>query len=87
VPLNLYNGFMQAKAHGLAVIKESVRLHREVGLVDKMSGEGLDMDLFPYGVKANQKGLDTLLGFSHEQGLTPRRIGVEELFAPNMLDL
>ena len=44
-------------------------------------------DPFPYGIKANRAMLDTIIGFSHEQGLTPRRMKIEELFAESTLDL
>ena len=37
--------------------------------------------------KANLAMLDTIIGFSHEQGLTPRKMAVEELFAESTLDL
>ena len=30
--------------------------------------------------------LDTITSYSHEQGLTPRRMKVEELFAESTLD-
>jgi 4,5-dihydroxyphthalate decarboxylase len=44
-------------------------------------------DPFPYGVKANRALLDTLVSFSHEQGLTPHRMAIDELFAQSTLDL
>jgi hypothetical protein len=31
--------------------------------------------------------LETIIGYSHEQGLTPRKMKVEELFAESTLDL
>jgi len=31
--------------------------------------------------------LDTIIGYSHEQGLTPRKLKVEELFAESTLEL
>jgi 4,5-dihydroxyphthalate decarboxylase len=43
-------------------------------------------DPFPYGIKANAPLLDTITGYSHEQGLTPRKIKVEDLFAKETLD-
>jgi 4,5-dihydroxyphthalate decarboxylase len=52
-----------------------------------MTQDILGDDPFPYGVKANTAMLDTLIGFSHEQGLTPRQMKVEELFAEETLDL
>ena len=51
-----------------------------------MTRDILGDDPFPYGVKANTAMLETLIGFSHEQGLTPRQMKVEELFAKETLD-
>ena len=38
-----------------------------------------------YGVEPNRKFLQTTIDFSHEQGLTPTREKVEDLFAPSTL--
>jgi len=43
-------------------------------------------DPFPYGLKANQAMLDTIISYSHEQGLTPRKMKNEELFAAETLE-
>ena len=51
-----------------------------------MTGEILGEDPFPYGVAANRRMLDTIIDYSHEQGLTPRRMNIEELFASETLD-
>jgi 4,5-dihydroxyphthalate decarboxylase len=45
------------------------------------------MDPYPYGVKSNLKTLETATQYSFEQGLTPRKVSLEELFAPQTLDL
>ena len=42
-------------------------------------------DLCPYGVETNRATLDAALRYSHEQGLSERIVGLEELFAPNSL--
>jgi 4,5-dihydroxyphthalate decarboxylase len=42
-------------------------------------------DPFPYGIEANRSMLDTIIDYSHEQGLTPRRMKIEELFAEETL--
>ena len=47
----------------------------------------LAKDAYPYGVKSNQKVLETVAEYSHEQGLTPRVMKLEEIFAPSTLDL
>ena len=43
-------------------------------------------NLWPYGVASNRKELETMLRWSHEQGLAPRRGMVEELFAPGLTE-
>jgi 4,5-dihydroxyphthalate decarboxylase len=42
-------------------------------------------DWWAYGADANRPSLDALLDYSYEQGLSSRRITVEELFAPSTL--
>ena len=44
-------------------------------------------DPMAYGVKSARKVLETIAAYVHEQGLTPRRVGLEEIFAPSTLDL
>ena len=43
----------------------------------------MGQDFWAYGVEPNRKILEAMCQYAHEQGLTPRRVGVEELFAPN----
>jgi 4,5-dihydroxyphthalate decarboxylase len=40
-------------------------------------------DPWPYGVAPNRPALEAMCQYAHEQGLTARRVAVEELFAPN----
>jgi 4,5-dihydroxyphthalate decarboxylase len=42
-------------------------------------------DPWPYGVEPNRKTLEAFLRYHHEQGLSPRRLVPEELFAPETL--
>jgi hypothetical protein len=44
----------------------------------------LGEDIWPYGVAANRKAIETLCRYLHEQGFTRRRTGVDELFAPGI---
>jgi 4,5-dihydroxyphthalate decarboxylase len=44
-------------------------------------------DHWPYGVGPNRRELEAMARWSHEQGLAPRRIAVEELFAPSTLEM
>jgi 4,5-dihydroxyphthalate decarboxylase len=54
-----------------------------LAMTEKIFGE----DPFPYGIKANAAMLETITSYSFEQGLTPRKMKVEELFAESTLNL
>ena len=43
-------------------------------------------DWWPYGFAANRHVLDTFLKYHHEQGLSPKRLAPEALFAPETLE-
>ena len=43
-------------------------------------------DWWPYGFAPNRHVLDTFLRYHHEQGLSPRRLAPEALFAPETLE-
>jgi 4,5-dihydroxyphthalate decarboxylase len=40
-----------------------------------------------YGMKATRNVLETIADYVHAQGLTDRRVKIEELFAPATMDL
>jgi 4,5-dihydroxyphthalate decarboxylase len=68
-------------------------LHDEFGLDPRSVELGLleagplGVDPYPYGVKSNQKVLETIARYSYAQGLTPRLVGLDEVFAPSTLEL
>lgn len=84
VALNIFNAFRKAKEQAAARLRELASTHVELGL---LRAEPLAVDPYPYGVKSNQKVLETIAQYSHEQGLTPRVVRMEEVFAPSTLDL
>ena len=43
-------------------------------------------NLWPYGLEANRHVLETLVQYSHEQGLISKPLEVKSLFAPNTLE-
>tara|TARA_R100000365_G_scaffold3267_1_gene10448 strand:+ start:2050 stop:3042 length:993 start_codon:yes stop_codon:yes gene_type:complete len=43
-------------------------------------------DIWSYGVDQNRKVLETFLGYHYEQGLSPRKVDVNELFHPATLE-
>jgi 4,5-dihydroxyphthalate decarboxylase len=84
----LYGAFVKAKAHARERLLERIPAALFFGSEYlAMTRDILGDDPFPYSIKANAAMLDTIINYSHEQGLTPRRMKVEELFAKETLDL
>ncbi len=44
-------------------------------------------DPYPYGIRDNHEMIETIIDYSHEQGLTREKAKLEDLFAPSTLDL
>ena len=88
IAFNLYSGFVKAKALARQKLAESIPSALFFGSEYlAMTRRLVDDDPFPYGIKANQAMLDTITSYSHEQGLTPRQVKPEELFAEQTLSL
>ena len=82
IVLNLLKAFERANDIAERERVEHARYHVATGLA---SGEGLGKQLVKHGVKANRLVLETAARYSEEQGLTPRRVQLDELFAPSTL--
>jgi 4,5-dihydroxyphthalate decarboxylase len=89
IAMSLYKAFCQAKKMVTAKYFEtgasSVTFpwaHEHVERIRELMGE----DWWPYGVDANRKTLETFLRYHYEQGLSPRLMSAEELFAPETFD-
>ena len=83
---NLYKAFLDAKAWAQERISESIPTALVFGpeylaMTRSVFGE----DPYPYGVKDNKGMLETIIDYSYEQGLTPQRLKIEDLFAPSTL--
>ena len=48
--------------------------------------ELLGHDWWPYGIARNRAAVDAVLRYLHEQGLTKRRLTIEEVFVPYLFD-
>jgi 4,5-dihydroxyphthalate decarboxylase len=88
--LSLFKAFQQAKAEAYARLNDlspykiSLVWFREPV---KQQKEILGDDPWPYGLAKNRHVVETLMGYLYEQGLARKKLPVEELFAPNMLEL
>jgi 4,5-dihydroxyphthalate decarboxylase len=88
VALNLYKALGEAKqlAHGRleASLPAALIFGREYwAQTRRLFGD----DLYPYGFRANEPMLRTLVDYSHEQGLIQEKPALADLFAPSTLEL
>jgi len=89
LPFAVLKAFEKSKAAALTELSDSSTakatlpfLEEQLALARATMGE----DFWPYGVEANRKTLSAFLRHHHAQGLSPRLVGVEELFHPSTLE-
>ena len=87
VVLNLYKAFERANEIANRQRIEHLEFHLAAGLLSPEAGEALRTPLVRYGIKANRNVLETAARYSREQGLTPRLMALEEVFAASTMDL
>ncbi len=88
----VYNSFCKAKQEAVKGDEHSA-IFNSMGLMFPWFNELMDrdraslgQDWWPYGIAANRNALEAILRYHHEQGITPRRFTLEEIFAPDLLD-
>jgi len=64
---------------------EHVDYHIETGLVSAEARKAFSTPIIAHGVGANRLVLETIAQYSQEQGLTPRLMKLDELFAASMM--
>jgi 4,5-dihydroxyphthalate decarboxylase len=87
IALNLYAAFLKAKAEARRRMMDSLQHYLAAGLLTPEVRTALDADPMAYGLTAARHVIETLTQYVHEQGLSARRVHVEELFAPSTLEL
>jgi 4,5-dihydroxyphthalate decarboxylase len=85
VILNLMTAFERANAIADRERMEHVADHLATGLVPADAKAALALPVLRHGIKANRAILETCADYSLEQGLTPRRMKLEEIFAPSTM--
>jgi 4,5-dihydroxyphthalate decarboxylase len=83
IAMNLYKAFAEAKANAQRHLGRAITsrvpfpwAYNAVAQAQTVFGE----DYWPYGIEPNQRTLDAFLQYGFEQGVTNRRVRVEELF-------
>ncbi|HYC15296.1 MAG TPA: hypothetical protein VEC75_13675, partial [Stellaceae bacterium] len=86
IVLNLYKAFQQANELADRERIEHADYHRVTGLLTLESAQALRAPLVRHGIAANRKVLETAARYSQEQGLTPRLLRLEEVFAASTME-
>jgi 4,5-dihydroxyphthalate decarboxylase len=83
IAMNLYKAFDEAKQRSLERVRDLTATRVPLPWCPTLAEEFDEVfgeDPFPYGLEANRVTLDAFCRFAHDQGLTARRITVDELF-------
>jgi 4,5-dihydroxyphthalate decarboxylase len=87
---SLFKAFQRAKEEAYARLKDpspyKISLAWFRGPVEEQE-QILGDDPWPYGVEKNRHVVETLSTYLYEQGLAEKKLKMEDLFAPNTLDL
>jgi 4,5-dihydroxyphthalate decarboxylase len=88
VALNMYKALCQAKEHCYHLVTETGSPKASFAWLQPMIEEEqaiIGRDWYPYGIERNRPTIEALLQYTFEQGLTARRVKLDELFAPSTL--
>jgi 4,5-dihydroxyphthalate decarboxylase len=84
VALSLYQALCRSKDHCYRSITDAGSPKASFAWLQPMIEEEkaiIGEDWYPYGIEKNRPSLDALLQYTHEHGLTDRRMKIEDLFA------
>jgi 4,5-dihydroxyphthalate decarboxylase len=90
VAVNLLKAFIESKTHTMYELGQIGHLFSSLpwSVADFQETTALmGPDFWPYGVEPNRAVLDRFLDYHHRQGLSKRRVTVNELFAPSTTHL
>jgi 4,5-dihydroxyphthalate decarboxylase len=82
---NLFKAFDEAKRESMQRLVEIGLSHVPMPWLAEHARRWRELagdDFWPYGIEPNRKTLQAFVQYAHEQGVTARRLEVEELFAP-----
>lgn len=87
IPLNIYDLFVDAKARVRDKLVGLLEPYRRLGGITPEAERALSDDPNPYGIATQKEVLETVVRYSHEQGLISRLISLDEVFHRATLDL
>ncbi|HEX9463650.1 MAG TPA: ABC transporter substrate-binding protein [Alphaproteobacteria bacterium] len=88
VAQSLYAALCKAKEYAYRMLVETGSPKASFAWLQPMIEEEqaiIGKDWYPYGIEQNRPSIDALLQYNHEQGLSERRLKLEELFVPSTM--
>ena len=88
VALSLYKALCKAKDYSYHMLAETGSPKASLAWLQPLLEEEQEIigpDWYPYGIEKNRPTIEALLQYTHEHGLTDRRLKLEELFAPSTM--
>jgi 4,5-dihydroxyphthalate decarboxylase len=86
VVLNLYKAFERANDLADQIRMEELEYHIATGKIPRELVPELKAPMALHGIKSNRPVLETAAAYSQEQGLTPRLMKLDEIFAPSTME-
>lgn len=89
IAMNLYQAFREAQNLCYAGLKETAALKGMLPWFNANVEEAFDLmgdNFWPYGLEKNRTALEVFLRYHYEQGLSPDRVSIDEMFAPETLE-
>ena len=90
LPVSVLKAFMAAKDLAMIDLTDVNALMVTLPWLEPETRETIALmgrDFWRYGVKESRHDIEALTQYSFEQGLTERKVSVDELFAPSTLDM
>ena len=84
--LNLLKAFEAANEVANQQRIEHTDYHAAAGLISPDCAKALRTPIIRHGIKANRLTIEAAAAYSVEQGLTPRQMKLEEIFAASTMD-
>ncbi len=87
VILNLIKAFQHAAALSDARRVDHIAYHVDTGAISPEAAAALSKPVLQHGIRANRHVLETAAAYSFEQGLTPRLVKLDEVFAASAMSV
>ena len=90
LPASLYKAFVEAKKYAMHDVRDINALLVTLPWLIAEAEESVALmgeDFWRYGVKENAKEIDALTRYAYEQGLVSRKLTLEDLFLPSVIEV